>query len=910
MAAFYCASPGQGFRARITAGGYTLEGPSGGAPVVMSLEQVAGMPLPAPKAVAHSGARLRYDFGAFSVEYLHGAGGLRQNFLLHQQLRPNPEVCIRIGSAYAPRLHAAGALELTDRATGHTVLSYADLNVWDATGRRLPAHFALDGDRLRIVVHDEGAQYPVTIDPLNTTPEWETTADGLLSGLLSSTAINGALYGYKVIAAGDVNADGYEDVAISAPAIADIFTGTGQLAGVGAVFVFLGSTAGVSATPAHILQSSTVVSGGLFGFSMDGGDLNADGFSDLVISAPLDQVTVALGGGGTVSSTVGRVYVYSGAALNAVTPAPLLSVTLNNSVIRAVNASVNALFGFSVSILDDLNADGIQEIAVGAPTYARIGADFFGGDVLEAQTGGAFVYRSNGSFAYPATPVNLLPPSTSLLGLVSLNDLSGLLMGFSVDGAGDYNADGFPDLVVGMPAGVNLGSLGLGALLSGKVLSGSAGVYYGTATSIGTTQGASLQPGPAGLLGNAANLFGYAVRGLVDSSGQRSGQVAVGAPLGGTVANALGLSITTGSVALFVATPGASGDRPPVQTLESPQPSSLLTVLGTFNASPLYGAAIDNAFDADCDGIGDLIVGEPLGSALTVAQLQANALGGSVYVYKGNGDGTFVTTPAFTSKATYGGAFSSINAVSLYGTSVAGVPGNAANASTARLVTGAPTRALDFVPGLLALGSTVTTIFNVAAGDNGPGKAFIVDAGLCGAALPLTLIRFDATAQANTVKLDWETANEQAIRQFVVERSADGAGWQTMGAVQAAGGGRYAFTDARPLAGLGYYRLRIEEWAGAPGYSEVRSVRMDEALRSELFASPNPASGGTFITLPDAGAWAVELISATGSVVLRTALSGDAGSRHAVSLAGVVAGVYTVQMSSGAAVRRQVLSVR
>ena len=133
---------------------------------------------------------------------------------------------------------------------------------------------------------------------------------------------------------------------------------------------------------------------------------------------------------------------------------------------------------------------------------------------------GTFVFLSNGVNNYNLVQLN--PPTSSLLGLGLLSsNISGLLFGMSVDGAGDYNGDGHTDVVVGAPAGVDLGSLS--GLLTGQLLQGSAMVYYGTSSGIDVQPDATLAASSGGLLtnfsgtlANVANLFGFtSVRSLI-----------------------------------------------------------------------------------------------------------------------------------------------------------------------------------------------------------------------------------------------------------------------------------------------------------------------------------------------------------------------------------------------------------
>ena len=661
---------------------------------IVSINKGASSFAPAPKPwLSLKDGYLLQQHKNFSVEYINNKNGLRQNFIVDQKPVGNKNLTVSLtikNSDLSTRVINNLVVKMVDKKE-KTILQYDELKVWDANKKHLNAHMEIsEKENINIVINDKNATYPITIDPLNHSAEWSGTAQGILPSVIGQLSVDAA-YGYTVAGVGDVNGDGYDDVAIGAPAMADVISGSGELVSVGAVFVYYGSANGLSNTPNAMLQPSTAVAGALFGFSIAGGDVNADGKNDIIVGAPLDKITISTGGSSTASGTVGKVYVFSGANLSNVSTSPLLSLQLSGSGIlqNGINLSVNALFGFSVSVTEDLNNDGKKDIIVGSPMYAGIKTNILGVQLLDVQSGGAFLFLSNGS---NYNIQQLVAPTSSLLGLGILSsNINGLLFGISVDGVGDYNGDGKPDVAIGAPAGIDLSSVS--ALLNGKLLQGSVMVYYGNGAGTTTQPGATLTATSGGLLSNLlgslaniANLFGYSVKGVKNTSGNRTGNILVGAPLGGTLTNLLGgLQIKTGTVSVFIKKSGASGSIAPDQQLSSPRNNN--TVLALIQSSLLFGFSLDNAYDVNCDGIADIIVGEPASSGAQL--ISANVAGGSAYVFLGNADGTYQTTPSWTLGATYDATLG-VNAASLIGYSVAGAHKVRGSAGANKILIGTP----------------------------------------------------------------------------------------------------------------------------------------------------------------------------------------------------------------------------
>ncbi len=93
--------------------------------------------------------------------------------------------------------------------------------------------------------------------------------------------------------------------------------------------------------------------------------------------------------------------------------------------------------------------------------------------------------------------------------------------------------------------------------------------------------------------------------------------------------------------------------------------------------------------------------------------------------------------------------------------------------------------------------------------------------------LPVELVHFDAKCDDGRVLVAWSTGSESNSARFEVERSADGAEFELIGTVQAAGNSvssiDYSYVDERPLS-TGYYRLRTVDLDGSSATSQLRAT--------------------------------------------------------------------------------------
>ncbi|MEM9968543.1 MAG: hypothetical protein AAF755_10620, partial [Pseudomonadota bacterium] len=272
--------------------------------------------------------------------------------------------------------------------------------------------------------------------------------------------------GFSVSNAGDVDGDGINDIFVGAPLDDPNSNNVGANRGTG--FVVFGKTDGavVELSDVQLSTNATgfvingVGNGDEAGRSVDtAGDVNGDGFADLIIGAPRDNAN------GNNNSGVSFVVFGKTDGVSV----ELSDVQQNtNAAGFAINGiDVQDRSGQSVSGAGDVNGDGLDDLIVGA----------FRDDPNGNDSGAAFVVfgRTDG------TSVELSDISLGIGGFELRGAGGGDRAGFSVSAAGDVNGDGFDDLIVGAfqddPNGGN---------------SGASFVVYGsdfgvTASQIGTT---------------------------------------------------------------------------------------------------------------------------------------------------------------------------------------------------------------------------------------------------------------------------------------------------------------------------------------------------------------------------------------------------------------------------------------
>ena len=203
-------------------------------------------------------------------------------------------------------------------------------------------------------------------------------------------------FGRSFASAGDVNGDGFPDIAAATPTMTSMQD---------RIYVYSGGATGLNAAPTWVIEvpPNTRASTGVMITSA--GDLNGDGYADIAV------------GENETDDRAGRAYIYYGSPAGFASDPDVTLLGLDGH---------NAGFGHTVENVGDTDGDGFPEIAIGAPGPGR-----------------TYIFRGS-----PTGIVTM--PAIALTGPSGSGSFS-----YPSNNASDLNGDGYADLLVGAPTSLN-----------------------------------------------------------------------------------------------------------------------------------------------------------------------------------------------------------------------------------------------------------------------------------------------------------------------------------------------------------------------------------------------------------------------------------------------------------------------
>lgn len=396
------------------------------------------------------------------------------------------------------------------------------------------------------------------------------------------------MVGFSASILDDINGDGLDDVAFGAPA--SVVSGSTPSVQIifGQVEEYELPLIASNSNLANRLTITRSATSGELGFAVRGaGDVNGDGWNDLVIGAP----TTTLAG---EFIAAGQSFVVFGRASNDPFPTELDVNTLDGTTGLILNGADGDHAGSAVDGAGDVNGDGIDDYLIGAPFNNR-------------------AYLLYGQAGVQPSEIDLAQ-LTSSQGVV-LSGVTDDFAGATVRGIGDFNGDGFDDVAIAAPNALvevpvgNNGDVPASIAFGGRVY-----VVFGGAT-LSPQIDLSTLNGTNGFVfttnGPEASRVGSSIDGAGDFNQDGLADLIVGARNAGT-----GDRDGAGEAYLIFGSPSGT---PAQMTRSDLTGSNGLTILGEIGPLGLNlqgdaaGAAVSGIGDYNQDGADDVMIMAPRG---------------------------------------------------------------------------------------------------------------------------------------------------------------------------------------------------------------------------------------------------------------------------------------------------------
>jgi hypothetical protein len=163
--------------------------------------------------------------------------------------------------------------------------------------------------------------------------------------------------------------------------------------------------------------------------------------------------------------------------------------------------------------------------------------------------------------------------------------------------------------------------------------------------------------------------------------------------------------------------------------------------------------------------------------------------------------------------------------------------------------------------------------------------------------LPLHLLGFSGKINGDKAELEWKTENEENSSHFEIERSGNGNSFiktGTVASLNTPGLHQYTYTDAQPLQGTNYYRLKQIDIDGKFNYSKIIVLNFEASRQIRFY--PNPVMDVMHFNLSSAEPGFVIIVNSKGQIVKREQLSSTATT---INMSGLAKGIYTVKIMQG-----------